>query len=550
MKHRLVWLALVGCAPTPATQGPAPATPALARAESLFAEARTLKDRRDVAELRGLPDSASAMRPAYMAARAALIAALVIDSTTLTDSLDRRALRTMRQVLADELTDAPEPPAGTTTIDSVACHYDSRAIPGIDSLERRLYACYGLAANDVVVDAERYDRLTILGLLGVTEDGARRRRLFLGLNRVWRSVNGDNDAASPWRELLRRRAEAWRTAARPTPFARRVSELGLSPDTVRSWLTRLLETWRRTLPDSAREPWDLYYAMGGASRKLSPRIPLDSLRAINDRFYRDLGADAIALNVQYDLEPRAGKDPVAFTTFGGRPGRIGGVWRPGAPYISSTYPIGGFDNLGQQLHEMGHAIHIAGIRTRPAFADWPDADLFTEAIADLADYEASDGRWQMRYLGDSASTADNRHAQFFGLAMDACWALFEDRMQRDPTLDPNVVWAELTSRYLNVVPHPELSWWGMRGQLIGAPSYLMNYALGAFITADLRARIRSLHGDFTLGDSTWYAFVRERIYRFGLERPSLVVMEDFLGRRLSADALLASVSSGMPDPAH
>jgi hypothetical protein len=317
---------------------------------------------------------------------------------------------------------------------------------------------------------------------------------------------------------------------------------------------RSLEIWRATLPDSLQEPWDLYYAMGGASRRLGARIPLDSLRAINDRFYRDLGADPDRLNVQFDLEPRAGKDPVAFTTFGARPGWDEGAWRPGAPYISSSYPTGGFDNLGQQLHETGHAIHIAGIRTRPAFADWPDADLFTEAIADLAATEATAGPWQRRYLGDSASTADNHHARYFGLALDACWALFEDRLQRDPTLDPNLVWAELTSRYLSVVPHPELSWWAMRGQLIDAPSYLMNYALGAFIAADLRARIKELHGAFTLGDSTWYEFVRERIFRFGLERSSRRVMEDFLGRPLAPAALLedmqrGTVSSGTRGPA-
>jgi Zn-dependent M32 family carboxypeptidase len=94
----------------------------------------------------------------------------------------------------------------------------------------------------------------------------------------------------------------------------------------------------------------------------------------------------------------------------------------------------------------------------------------------------------------------------------------------------------------------------MRGQLIDAPSYLMNYALGAFITADLRARIQALHGEFTLGDSTWYGFVRDRIYRFGLERSSLRVMEDFLGRPLSPEPLLADlrrgIRPGMRGPAH
>lgn len=546
MRYGIVLVALAGCS----TPAPVPAPLAIERAESLFTAARSLKDRLDVATMRGQTESVTGLRPAYLAARASLARALEIDSAALSDSVDRRALRVMRRVLVDELTTNPEPPGSSTAIDSAACRYDPGTLPGVDSLAARQYACYGRAASDVMVDGRRLDRLTVLGLLGRTGDEAQRRRLFLALDGVWRSVNGNDDSASPWRELLWRRARLWGTG--PTPFARRVTELGFAPDTVRAWLTRLLETWRATLPDSTREPWDLYYAMGGTSRRLEPRVPLDSLRAINDRFYRDLGADPVALNVQYDLEPRAGKDPVAFTTFGARPAFHGGFWSPGAPYISSSYPTGGFDNLSQQLHEMGHAIHIAGIRTRPAFADWPDADLFTEAIADLADYEANEGRWQLRYLGDSASTAENQDAKYFGLAMDACWTLFEDRLQRDPTLDPNAVWAQLTHRYLNVVPHPEWSWWAMRGQLIDAPSYLMNYALGAFITADLRARIKALHGEFTLGDATWYGFVRDRIYRFGLERSSRRVMEDFLGRPLSPDALLADlrrgISAGMPRP--
>jgi hypothetical protein len=65
--------------------------------------------------------------------------------------------------------------------------------------------------------------------------------------------------------------------------------------------------------------------------------------------------------------------------------------------------------------------------------------------------------------------------------------------------------------------------------------------LGAFIAADLRARITAVRGDAIRGDSTWYGFVRERIYRFGLERSSLEVMEGFLGRPISADALLADL---------
>lgn len=524
-------LGLGACRPAGRPVGPAPA--ALSRAESVYAATLTLKDRLDILTWRGRLDSVPVVRARYLASRAELAGALAIDSQALPDTVDRRALAVMRRAMGEALTDEPQPPAAPAA-DPARCGYNPRGLADTDSLESRLYDCYGVATRDVMVDGERFDRLTVFGLLAVTGDAAKRRRLFLGLDRVWRSVNGADDSASPWRELLRRRARAWGTG--PTPFARRVSELGFIPDSVEQWLVGLLEAWRATLPDSTLEPWDLYYAMGAASRRLSPRIPRDSLRPVSERFYRDLGADPALLHVHFDLEPRAGKDPVAFTTFGARSGE---------PWVFASYAVGGFDNLGELLHETGHAIHIAGIRTRPAFSDWPDADLFTEAIADLADAEAYVGRWQARYLGDSAPPGENRRAAYFGVMMDACWSLFEARMQRDPSLDPNAVWAELTSRYLRVVPHPELSWWAMRGQLIDVPGYLVNYALGAFIAADVRARIRQLHGPFTLGDSTWYGFVRERIYRFGLERSSQRVLEDFLGRPVSAEALLSDLQRGL-----
>jgi hypothetical protein len=84
--------------------------------------------------------------------------------------------------------------------------------------------------------------------------------------------------------------------------------------------------------------------------------------------------------------------------------------------------------------------------------------------------------------------------------LDMVWALFELRMHRDPAADPSQVWAELCERYLRIRPHPELAWWAVRGQLVGAPGYMLNYALGAIVTADLRARVKALHGPFAEGD--------------------------------------------------
>jgi Zn-dependent M32 family carboxypeptidase len=81
----------------------------------------------------------------------------------------------------------------------------------------------------------------------------------------------------------------------------------------------------------------------------------------------------------------------------------------------------------------------------------------------------------------------------------------------------------------------------MRGQLIDGPGYLVNYAIGAIITADLRARMRTLRGSFIASDSTWYPWASQQIYRYGLEKSSLTVLEQFLGGPLAPDAILADM---------
>ena len=111
-------------------------------------------------------------------------------------------------------------------------------------------------------------------------------------------------------------------------------------------------------------------------------------------------------------------------------------------------------------------------------------------------------------------------------------------MLRDPSADPNLVWTGLTRDYLRIRPHPELSWWAMRGQLVDAPGYMMNYAAGALVIAAIRERIHDRHGPFVTGDSTWYGWVAPRLYRFGLERTTRDVVEEFLGGPVSPRPLL------------
>jgi hypothetical protein len=405
-----------------------------------------------------------------------------------------------------------------------------RAAP-LDSLTARTFSCYGDAARRIIVDRDTLDRLSILGLLGRTDDRERRRRLFMALEPVWRSVNGDDGAGSPYRAMVRLRLTRWGAAG--TPMAERASGLGVEPDTADRWLVRVLEAWRALEPDTLIEPWDSHYGTGEASRLLSPRIPRDSLRPLTERYYRALGADPRRLGVHFDLEPRPGKYPVSFTDFGGR--------NPVEPWIFTSYRIGGLDNLGELLHETGHAVHIAAIRTRGAYLDWPDSDTFTEALADLAALEVYEPAWQRAFLGTSAPLKASLRARYGGIVLDVAWALFEIRVHREPERSPNEIWSDIAREYLRIRPHPEWSWWALRGQLVSNPGYMLNYALGAILIADVRARVVALRGPFTTGDPGWYAWVAPRLYRFGRERPAREVLEKFLGRTISPEALLADL---------
>ena len=437
-----------------------------------------------------------------------------------------------------------ETPGGTFGVDATQpdpdCHYDPATIGtgdgAIGHLEARIFACYGQAARHVIVDGDTLNRLTVLGLIGTTDDPVRRERLFRALEPVWRSVNGVDEPDSPYRVLIPLRRASW--AGKPSPFAERAASVGLSEPQLERWLVAALDAWRVSLPDTLFEPWDFHHFVGAASRSLSPLVPRDSLIPLNRRFYLALGASVDSLGVHYDIEPRPGKYPTSYTTFGARAVANGRRWVRSEPWIFTSYQTGGFDNLFELLHETGHAVHIAAIRARPAYADWPDSDTFTEGIADLAALEVFEPAWQRRFLGRSVSLAESTRAKYGGVILDIAWALFELRVHRPNAPSPNAVWTDLTSRYLKIRPHPEWSWWAMRGQLIESPGYLMNYALGAFVVADLRRTLAVRYGPIAAGRAGWYRAVSDRIYRFGLSRPADRVTRDVLGRAVSSRALL------------
>jgi hypothetical protein len=231
-------------------------------------------------------------------------------------------------------------------------------------------------------------------------------------------------------------------------------------------------------------------------------IPREAFLSITEHYYKDLGADLKQLRVLYDLDPRPGKAPLAYMDFVTLGRWTNGLWHPTVLRISANYGSGGLSLLNEFVHENGHAVHGAAVRNRPAFMDLGD-DLFVEAFADVTSWDTYDPLWQQKYLGHSAPESDSLRSQYSNVMLDAAWALFELQMLQKPEANPNAVWTEITCHYLHIVPRPELSWWAVRVQLVD-PGYMVNYGLGALVTADMRQHIRDSIGAFHTGNAQWY----------------------------------------------
>ena len=415
----------------------------------------------------------------------------------------------------------------------------SLASDDLAALTKRTYAEFGKAAENIPFEGETLDRLTILGRLASESDPARRKRLFDALGPVRATITG----AYP--ELVRLRRASWTTP----PFEEAAARWGIAPETLEAWLVSVLETWRDAQPPGDIEPWDLAWSWGDADRTLEGAIPRDKMIKVARAYAADMGGSLDDLSIELDLDPRPGKDPVAFTDFVVKPRRSGRTWTWGRYRVSASYREGGLGNLYELVHELGHGLHIAAIRPHdPKDLDWPDDDVFTEALADMIGVSVYDPPWQKRYLGVQADAGASRRARFGPAMLDICWALFEWRVHRDPQADPNAVWTELTHGYLHAAPHPDVAWWAVRGQLVDAPGYMMNYALGTIVTESLRRGVMRARGvaAFDAPKPGLYLWLAERLYRFGKERSSREVVESFLGGPIDP-ADLKRTMTALPD---
>jgi hypothetical protein len=446
---------------------------------------------------------------------------------------DSRAITAMRNQFAtfSETISAPFSPDGK-------CQDAGRKDQDYASLRQALLVCFTESANNVSFEGGKINRQSALDLLHEIEEPERRKAVFMALAPLWQAINGKNEPDSPYRRMIAlAAADAVKRGSEVDAAAR---DAGVNTADVERWLEQILDTWRQVNPDGPVEPWSFSYLSAEADRQLANAIPRESLEPVNRRFYKDLGADLQQLGALYDLDPRPGKAPLAYTDFVTHGRMVEGAWQPTVARVSAPYARGGLFVLNELVHENGHVVNLTAIRNRPAFVYWP-GDLFVEAFGDVPGWSTYEPAWQRRYLGRETSEQVSLRALYGVVVLDVAWSLFELRMLRAPATDPNLLWTEITNHYFHIVPHPELSWWVLREQLVDTPGYMMNYGLGAVLTAEMRQHIREALGPFDMGDPRWYGWLQEHLLRYGSERDSRTLMQDFLGRPVSPQALLNQI---------
>ncbi len=465
--------------------------------------------------------------------RAELTARLGAVNTARLGADDANALTAMRRTFRDYAEETA--PGGTAPTCADASDPDA----GFAALTGALAACFRELGNQMPFEGGTISRGTALQLLHDIEEPERRRAVFDAFSPLWQALNGNNEPDSPYRRAIRLAAEDAKSGGSYIDQA--AHALGVTHADVERWLLEMLEAWRVANDPQPIEPWDFRFSIGEANRLLADRIPPGALLPLNQRYYLDLGANLESLGVVYDLAERPDKSALAYCDFLVR-GRYepDGTWRPTIARIVGTYPNGGLYSMNELVHENGHAVHISAIRNRPAFTDWPDT-LFTEAFADVPAWSVYEPAWQRKYLGTAIDATTSLRAQFGGVILDVAWSLFELRLLRDPTLDPNAVWTDITSHYLHIKPHPDVPWWAMRVQLGGNPGYMIHYGLGAVLTAEIRQRAAELIGPMDAGNPAWYAWSSEKLLRFGSERDTRQLIQDLLGRKLTSAVILGQI---------
>jgi len=321
---------------------------------------------------------------------------------------DRRAVAIMRRSMADAAEQGSLAPVGK-------CEDAQRKDLEYIALREALYACFGALSNSLDFEGEKVTRVGAFDLLTRMQEPERRKKLFLTFVPLWQAINGKSERDSPYRRIVAMAAERGRKEG--TAIDAAAKTVGASTADVETWLVQVLDAWRKASGDTTMEPWDYRYVGGATERELGDAIAREAMQPINERYYKDLGADLRAWNVIYDLDPRTGKAPLAYTDYVKRGRTRAGKWDPTLVRVNGNYAHGGLGLINELVHENGHVVHMMALHTRPAFMDLGDP-LFYEAFADVPSWSTYEPAWQQKYLGRSSAEESSLRALYSSVMLD------------------------------------------------------------------------------------------------------------------------------------
>ncbi len=332
-----------------------------------------------------------------------------------------------------------------------------------------------LAAYEPEVEGRRLPLPELHACFREEKQRARRRKL-------WYALRAHGRLLAPHLLRLRELRNAWaRAMGYENFFHYRLAREDLSETQVNSWVQQMLreteDIWNAYL-DWIRElspyripgdlmPWDFWdpYAQlpPPACDSALPSVePLAWVRAC----FRELGAPVESILARSDLEPRAGKQLLAFCA---------DIDRAGDVRVMMHF-TGTVQSLRILLHELGHALYCQQWRPDlPYLLREPAHPALTEALA-LACERLLDFRQEARCPASALRSV-----------VQLRWAAmvheFERRFYAEDG-EPEETWWELVSRYQGIQPPDPLpgTSWASKLHLLVVPVYHHNYFLGELLS--------------------------------------------------------------------
>ena len=401
--------------------------------------------------------------------------------------------------------------------------------------------------------ARRLDRLTVLGRLAHRARPGRAPRAVRGARRRSGGRSMATAAtASPYRRLLRvERRRAGRRTARRSRRTRARS--GCRPGRSRRRSARSSPRGGRSSGPERLEPWDYWYVgRGGRAAARSRWCPRTGCSTLNRRLPGGARRGPGRARDPLRRPAAAGRPPipVAFT--------IGmGAGRPTSrrPAVDAAAAVGLRDVRGGRPRQPRSSCSTRAatrstapaVRTRPAFLEWPGrrAPRSSRARPTSSAGTSTEPAWQRHWLGEAATPREALLDRYGAVMLDVCWALFEIELHRHPERRPNDVWTEITADGLGIEPHPEWSWWAIRGQLIDAPGLPGELrAVGDHGGRRPGADPRGPRAVVRRATRAGTASCRSGCSRPGRRARRRTCSETFLGGPLTAEPLLADLRRG------